>query len=495
MTRTHSPTHGRGLVLRIVASLLAAAALTALAVPASARALAIQDQSAQPSPGTGTTQAGQYTDFEIKIGFDSEHVENLRIGLPPGVVGNPGATVKCTREQLEAASCPATSQVGETSANATITVVALPVTLDISGKLYNLEPEPGEPARFGIVLTPVDLPDPLPDVLPPVILESAVELRKSDFGLDTIVEDIPNTTEGLPTHINSLSMTLYGEPPLGTGSFIRNPTSCGPAQTRFTADPHESDVETIAFASYAPTGCDQVPFTPGFTAQVGSPGQTAAGGHPSATTVISQTDEEAGLKRARVIMPTSLGADPDLLVDLCSRAAFAAHNCPPGTIVGSAVASSPLLTEALTGPVSVVEPSAPGLPSVGLDLTGPLAMQLLGDVVLDPAGGAGIEFAGLPDIPIADFALTFSADRLVVSSEDLCNGVPRTFKTEFEGHNGAIRSGPVNAAIKGCGPGGGKKAKSKRKCKAKKKSKGKARGKRKGKKRKPKCKRKKKKKR
>jgi hypothetical protein len=335
--------------------------------------------------------------------------------------------------------------------------------------------------------------DPLPPVLPPVILESAVELRKTDFGLDTVVEGIPNTTEGMPTHINSMSLTLYGEPPLGTGGFIRNPTSCGPAQTKFTADPHGSDTETTAFASYTPTGCGAVPFTPEFTAKVGAPGQTAAGAHPPSTTVISQTIEEAGLERARVILPSNLGADPDLLVDLCPQANFTAHTCPPGTIVGTAVASSPLLTEPVQGPVSVLEPSVPGLPWVGLDLTGPLPLQLIGKVVLDPAtGSAGIEFAGLPDIPIADFALTFSADRLVVNNAYLCDGNPRTFKTEFEGHNGALTTGAVAASLAGCNgvtPKPGKKAK--KKCKRAKK---KAKGKKKGKKRKAKCKRKKKKK-
>ena len=85
----------------------------------------------------------------------------------------------------------------------------IPVTLNITGSIYNLTPQPGEPARFGIVLRPVSIP-PLPSVLPPVILQSAVKLRPTDYGLDSVINDIPNTSSGLPTHIDSMTVTLFG---------------------------------------------------------------------------------------------------------------------------------------------------------------------------------------------------------------------------------------------------------------------------------------------
>jgi hypothetical protein len=458
-------TEGTGTSIRRRLTLLAlgAAGLIALIGPASAHALNLSDLQAQPgAPPNGTTQAGANTDFEINVAFDAEDVENLRIGLPPGVVGNPGATVKCTSAQLQSNSCPAASQVGATTVNATVTVVVLPVTLDIQGKLYNLEPHPGEPARFGIVLTPVspDLP-----LLPPVILESAVELRQTDFGLDTVIEDIPNATQGLPTHINEMHVTLFGNPPGGTKPFIRNPTSCGPATTTFTADPYGGGSADTDTASFTPTGCDLVPFSPEFNALIGAPGLTASGTKPPLTTVISQTIEEAGLKRAKVVLPSNIGSDPNLLTVTCPEAQFQAGTCPPGTIVGSAVAESPLLDDPLTGPVAVVEGTP--VPKLGLDLMGPLAMKLTGTFVL--SGGTGVEFNGLPDIPISNFALTFAQGGLVVNPSDLCDGAPRVFATEFESHSGVTITGSKAAVLDGCTGGGpaGKKGVKGKKCKKK----------------------------
>ena len=75
--------------------------------------------------------------------------------------------------------------------------------------------------------------------------------------------------------------------------------------------------------------------------------------------MISQGIEEAGLKRARVILPTNIGSDPNLLTVTCPEPDFQAGTCPPGTIVGSAVADSPLLEDPLTGPVAMVEGSFP----------------------------------------------------------------------------------------------------------------------------------------
>ena len=121
-------------------------------------------------------------------------------------------------------------------------------------------------------------------------------------------------------------------------------------------------------------------------------------------------------------------------------------------------------------------------------------MKLTGTFVL--GAGTGVEFNGLPDIPISNFALTFAQDGLVVNPTDLCDGAARMFSTEFDAHSGASLTGSTAATLQGCsgGPAGGvgDKAKAK-KCKKKKKRKGKSSDAASAKKKK-KCKRKKRKK-
>src|SRR3954454_24841082 len=154
------------------------------ATPARA-AFGVDSFTAQPT----STDAGAHSDFVISIGFTpgsaaSDSVKDLTIHLPPGQVADPTATPLCTVDQLNASSCPADTQVGAVSSAVEVSGVASTV----NGKIYNLTPQPGEPARFGIVLSP------LPVNLATVVQQSQVRLRTTDYGLDSILSAIPNMT-------------------------------------------------------------------------------------------------------------------------------------------------------------------------------------------------------------------------------------------------------------------------------------------------------------
>ena len=169
---------------------LGAAIACLVLVPAAQAALGFQGLSAAPT----NTNAGAHSDLNIHIGFTgaSDDVKDLTVSLPPGMVGNPTATPLCTLTQLQGDSCPAATQVGTTTANVTAHLAdPLPLTLPltVNGSVYNVEPAAGEPARFGIVLRPVGS-DPLP-VFQKIIQVSDVRLRQSDFGLDTVLTNIP----------------------------------------------------------------------------------------------------------------------------------------------------------------------------------------------------------------------------------------------------------------------------------------------------------------
>ncbi|HZA59294.1 MAG TPA: hypothetical protein VE523_08950 [Solirubrobacterales bacterium] len=419
----------------------AAVALGCLAAAPSAQAAFGISGTAAPSNPT----SGANSDFNIDIEFGGntapESVKDLIVHLPPGLVGDPLATPLCTVAQLNADDCPDNTQVGTVSSN--VSVIAGPVGQDVHGDLYNLVPQPGEPARFGIVLRPLD------DILPKTIIQSAARLRPTDFGLDSVVNNIPNSAGGAPIHINSQSLTLFGEAPTGK-AFLRNPTSCGTSTTGFDATSHGGE-SASAQSTFTLSGCENLPFSPSLTAIVGSPGQNGPAGKPGLTTVIEQDDGEAGLQRAQVILPELVSADAAVLATQCSTPQFQASSCPPETIVGEARAESPLQTVPLEGKVAIVEPLTPGgLPNLGVDLKGPLAIQLRGNFLLSP--GPGNVFEGLPDIPIARFTLTFTPNKLVQTARDLCEPPTPTFQTDFLGHNGKTQVGPVEAQIAGCAP-------------------------------------------
>jgi hypothetical protein len=481
--RRHNGGGTRRFRKRLIGVLIAAASL--LVLPASAQAdLSLTGSHAEPTD----TQAGAHSDFNIHAQFGSEDVNDLTISLPPGQVGNPLATPQCDPSLLP--NCPANTAVGAVSSSVTISGL---ITQTINGTVYNLVPNTGEPARFGIVLNalPITLPPPIGSiVLPPTVVQSGASLR-SDFGLDTVVKGTPNTAVVIPgvltvpIHINSLDLTLNGIASTGT-PFMRNPTSCGNHVVRFSGNSHQSPtVVSVPSPAFTTTGCENLDFSPAFTAQVGGPGQTTNGVPTTASTAILQDNEEAGLRDAVVRVPNDLNPNATIFFGPpCSEPDFVAGTCPSNTVVGLATAASPLLSQPLIGNVSLVS-SGGQFPNLGLDLKGQLHLLLQGSI--DIAGGNTVTFNNLPDIPISRFQLTFTpSPGLLGTSRDICVPPPPLFHADFTGWNGATRPVDAAATVDGCGPpkpickkAKKKKKKGKQRAAEAKKKKGKKKGKKK----------------
>ncbi|MDQ1538048.1 MAG: hypothetical protein QOE58_2441 [Actinomycetota bacterium] len=442
---------------RLIGMFIAVAAVLAIAPAAASANLSLTGSHAQPA----NLAAGAHSDFNVHVAFGSEDVKDLTISLPPGEVGNPQATPElCNPSALP--NCPADTAVGTVATSVTIASL-VPQTLN--GTVYNLVPQPGEPARFGIVINalPISLPPPLNGlVLPPTVIQSGAALRQSDLGLDTIVHDIPNSAALLgglpitvPIHIGSMDLTLDGIAPGPPPSpFMRNPTSCTPHVVGFAGDSHSSaTVVTANSPAFTPTNCGALDFSPSFTAEVGGPGQTTNGVATTASTAILQDTDEAGLLNAVVKVPSDLNPNATLLFGShCDQTSFQAGTCPANTVVGLATAASPLLSQPLVGNVELVDSGGP-FPNLGLDLRGQLHLLLQGAVSI--TGGNTVAFNGLPDIPIARFQLTFTnPPGMLGTSRDLCVPPAPLFHADFTGYNGASSSVDSAATVDGCGAGG-----------------------------------------
>jgi hypothetical protein len=462
---TDTPSHtARRFRSKLAATALAIAAL--LAAPAAAQALTFDPA---PTVTPASTQAGANSDVAIQIDFNQaeDDVENLRIGLPTGLVGDPNATPPCTVAELNDDNCPPSTEVGTVSTQVSLVGQNVPllgqlVTLTVNGNLYNLTPEPGEPARFGIALHALPFSVPLVGnlLLPPIIMQSGVQLRSSDFGLDTVINGIPNMATVLqlgplpvqvPIDITRMEITLDGTAPNTGKAFMRNPTSCGTATTTFTADAYtganaDPGNPATGQAQFTPTGCEAVPFSPSFSATVA--GIRTPGDQVPLITSIDQDPGEAGLRTAQVLTPGDFGANIPMISTSCPADLFRAGACPPQFVVGSAVATSPLLSQPLTGPVIMVQSDA--IPNIGLDLNGPLHMLLQGSLGLDNA----VKFDGLPDIPISHFELRFDGapQGLLTANRDLCLPPAPLFHENFGGYNGATTSLETPSTVVNCGP-------------------------------------------
>ena len=166
----------------------------------------------------------------------------------------------------------------------------------------------------------------------------AASLRPSDFGLDTVLKDLPNTaTSGRSTR---RSHRLDLDPRSARPATRRRASSA----TRPRAATHTVGFDATAYDDQTASG--QTTFTTDNCARAalharaqraGSSCRRARTRPVELSTTIAQTIDEAGLKRAQVTLPNDLGGNNAALATTCPQADFQAGTCPANTIVGSAV--------------------------------------------------------------------------------------------------------------------------------------------------------------
>ncbi len=420
--------------------------LVAIGVLLCAPAAALADiSSATVSVTPSTTAAGAHPDVTVDEKFTysgSDSVKDTTLHFPPGLIGNPLATPLCPQANFQADTCPANTQVGTTSVTATVFGL-LPTVSD--GKIYNLVPSGNEPALLGIVVAP------LGGLAGKIFLTSVISLRTAtDFGIDSAVRDMPNSTSGLPTTINEVSLTLNGL--VGGQPFMTNATSCKPATTVLDADSYTSSTAS-ASSTFTPTACDQLRFAPHIAASMGAPGATGKAAHVPFTATISQGGGESGQSSAAVTLPAGLGASIAGATVLCPLAQFAVDTCPAGSRVGTATISTPLLADPVSGPVYEV-PGGTGLPGVAVSFGGKIPFKLIGKVAIAAGGRVQNVFNGLPDVPLSTFTLAIDGGPhgILQAADDLCAGPQRTVDGTFAGQSGARASVSAPVTVVGCAP-------------------------------------------
>jgi hypothetical protein len=426
-------------VRRVLGLLLVGGAL--LVAPASASA-SISSVKVTVTPTTKV--AGAHPNVTVDEVFtysdSTDSVKSTTLHFPPGLIGNPLATPLCSQSDFQADACSAATQVGTTSVTATVAGL-LPTTS--AGKIYNIVPTGNAPAELGIVVAP------LGGLAGKIFLTSTISLRTAtDFGIDSVVDNMPNSTSGFSTVINEVSLTLNGM--VGSNAFMTNPTNCRVATTALDAVSYEAlTTKASATNSFTPTDCDKLAFKPKVTATMGGVGATGRTSHVPFSATISQGSGEAAQSTAMVTLPAGLGFSTNGATALCSVSQFNSDTCPAGSHVGTATITTPLLADPVSGPVFEVTTGI-GLPGVGVSFGGKLPFKLRGTAGVS-GGRAQNTFTGLPDVPLSTFTLAIDGGPhgILTASADLCGGA-RTVDGVFTGQSGANASVSAPATVVGC---------------------------------------------
>jgi hypothetical protein len=435
------------------ALVVAAVLLFAVATPAyadfgvSAFSAAVKDKD-----GNLVTQAGAHpyvgvTSFTFNstaTGPDG-HVKDVRVDLPPGLISNPQATPRCTNAQFP--NCPKESQLGTEQLTAQVGV--LPVSY--TAAVYNMEVGADGLADFAFAV---------PAIAPRTDIIGGLRDR-GDLGLFFTISDIPQGS-----NLVASTLTFWGVPadPAhdsergGASSapqtpFLTLPTMCaGPQTTTISADSYEAPGQFVTKSDTTPTGatgCDLLPFTPALSAEAG--GATSTDGGAGLKVTLTQPLEQSNVKSVSVQLPKELTARGTTVAGACTEATFNAD--PSGCAnaqVGTVTASTPLLPDALTGPVYLVA-HATGLPTIEALLQGhKLSIDLSGTINFT-ATGLQSTFGAVPDAPITSFVLDLPTGphSALSSPTGVCSG-PLTMPTTIVGQSGATVTTATPIQVTGC---------------------------------------------
>ena len=165
---------------------------------------------------------------------------------------------------------------------------------------------------------------------------------------------------------------------------------------------------------------------------------------------------EANIAKVHVELPKVLPSRLETLQKACTYQQFEANpaGCPAASIVGHAIAHTPILNNPLQGPAYFVSHGSAKFPELIMVLQGEgITIDLAGDTFISKAGITSSTFAHVPDAPVSSFELTLPQGKYsaLTANANLCT-VKGGLKmpTEFTGQNGAVLKQDTHIEVEGC---------------------------------------------
>jgi hypothetical protein len=398
----------------------------------------------QAKGGTLNSRAGAFSPFYLHLTRNDteQEIVSYSATMPPGLLGKVAGIPFCSEADLARAahrsgveerdnpSCPAASLIGRTLSGYGLG----PVLSYAPGNLYLAGPYNG--SQFSVVAIDAALVGPFD--LGTVIVRSAIRVDRTtgQVSIDaTGTDPIPHIIDGIPVHLRDVR--AYIDRP----NVTVNPTSCEPFSVSSALNgagvrlgDKSDDTLATATSPFQAFDCASLGFRPRLSLRLH--GGPRRGAHPSLRAVVRPRPGDANIAAGAVTLPHSLFLDQDNIETICTRAQFAAANCPKGSVYGHARAFTPLLETPLEGPVYLRSSDNP-LPDVVFALSGRgFEIDLEGKIDSSQGGIRGT-FDTIPDAPVTKFVLRMRGGKrgiLVNSSRNLCAN-PQYATARFLAHS------------------------------------------------------------
>jgi hypothetical protein len=369
--------------------------------------------------GTTSPQAGGYSPFVLSFARqdNEQEISGLTVALPPGLSAKIAGVAKCPQAALEAAannpsgaseqanpSCPASSEIGTVQASSGTGGQPLTTT----GKAYLTGPYKGAPLGIAVIVPALAGPFDLGNV----VVRTALYIDPNDAHATAVSDPFPtiidaattNSTgeierDGFPIRMRQITITL------SRAGYVLNPTNCNVMAINAT---FTSTTATTSLASsrFQAGGCRELPFNPGF--QVSTQGHASKAAGASLHVRVTSAPGEANFAKTKVTLPKQLPSWLPTLQKACLDTTFNTNPaaCPPGSLVGTATATSPLITTPFTGPAYLVSHGAAAFPDLEIVLQSEDITIILDGHTDIKKGITTSTFETIPDQPVTTFELT-----------------------------------------------------------------------------------------
>jgi hypothetical protein len=268
------------------------------------------------------------------------------------------------------------------------------------------------------------------------VVRAALNVDPKTAQVTAVSDPLPQILDGVPLQVRDVRVNL------DRANFALNPTNCEPLAISGQITGGSGAVANVG-SRFQVGGCENLGFKPGLKIQLHG-GTKRTDYQRLEATVTYPEGAYANIARAAVTLPHSEFLAQEHIRTICTRVQFAAHQCPAGSVYGSAEATSPLLDGKLTGPVYLRSSSNP-LPDLVVALKGPDAQPIeveLAGRTDSVHGGIRNTFDVVPDVPVSSFKLKlFGGDKsLIINSRDLCKGAKQRATARFTAQNGKTRN-------------------------------------------------------
>ncbi len=405
-----------------------------------------------PSFAAGTTsnQAGGFSPFTLAFGrSDADGFLNgVQIKMPPGLLGMLSSVSLCGEPQAAEGTCGPASLIGHVQV---LTGPGADPFLVTGGQVFITGPYKGAPYGLSIVVPAKAGPYTLSGTTGQgtVVVRAAISVDPSTAQLTVTADPLPTKLDGIPLQLRVVNAVI------DRAGFTFNPTDCNPSSITGTLTSTQGQTAAVS-SPFQVTNCAALAFKPQF--KVSTSGKTSKLNGASLDAKLSfpagSQGTQANIARVKVDLPRQLPSRLSTLQKACLAAVFDANpaSCPAASVVGIARASTPVLSQPLSGPVYFVSHGGEEFPSLIVVLQGAgVRVDLVGSTFISRAGITSSTFKTVPDVPVSSFELYLPQGRYsaLAANGNLCKS-KLAMPTEFVAQNGAVIHSSTSIAVTGC---------------------------------------------